>query len=253
MFKRILVAATSAVFAVGGLASPAVATLPADIICIAHRGGETSHTEQTAFSYTTALTAGVPEVEGDVRWTSTGYPYMLHDSDMGLFGHPTVALSSISGSTATGPTYESVTGDKILSLYALRQQLVASPTTRTQLELKTVLTEAQWTMLATRLNPIKDRTTLTSFNKDTVQAAQEHGYRTGLLSSTFDETTEAPTFAINYNALEPDDVDIHKRVGVDTQTWTINTVAQWNDAASAGVTAIITDDPVGCMAWTEGN
>jgi hypothetical protein len=178
---------------------------------------------------------------------------MLHNATLGLFGHPSVALADINGATATGPTYVSATGDKLLSLYALRQQLIDAPAVKAQFELKTVLTESQWDMLATRLDPIKDRTTITSFNKDTVQEAQIRGYRTGLLASTFDETTEAPIFAINFSALDPDNTALHKRRGVDTQTWTIDTETQWNEAASAGVTGIITNDPIGCMEWTQGN
>lgn len=230
----------------------AKATAPSDIVCIAHRGGASTHTEETAFTYEASISASVKEVEGDVRWTATGYPYMLHDSTLGLFGHPSVALSTISGATATGLTYVSATGDKLLSLYALRQQLIDAPAVRLQLELKTILTEDQWTMLATRVDPIKDRTTITSFNKDTVQEAQIRGYRTGLLSTVFDETTEAPIFAISFSALDADNVALHKRRGVDTQTWTIDTESQWNTAADAGVTGIITNDPVGCMEWTEG-
>jgi glycerophosphoryl diester phosphodiesterase len=56
-------------------------------------------------------------------------------------------------------------------------------------------------------------------------------------------------FAIDFAALEPDDVAIHAGVGVVTQTWTIDTETEWDDAAAAGVTAIITNDPVGCMTW----
>jgi glycerophosphoryl diester phosphodiesterase len=231
----------------------AEATAPADVRCIAHRGGTAwtpGHTEQTDDTWDAALAAGVAEIEGDVRFTSTGYPYLLHDANLTLFGHGSVPISSVSGTTATGPTYVSASGDKLMSLYSARQKLVANPGVAAQFELKVEPTEDQWDMLANRLGPIKERTTITSFNRATIQEAQVRGYRTGLLSSTFSDTTEAPIFAINFNALEPDDVDIHSRVGVATQTWTIDTVAQWDDAAAAGVTAIITNDPAGCMAWS---
>jgi glycerophosphoryl diester phosphodiesterase len=238
----------AAVLAVLSAGTSAGAT-PPPITCIAHRGGPTTHTEETEPTYTDALDAGVIEVEGDVRWTSTGYPYMLHNADLGLFAHPAVNLADISGTTATGSTYVSTTGDHLMSLYSLRELLLLYPGTRLQAELKTTLTTAQWTMLASRLDPIKARVTITSFSKATVQAAQEHGYRTGLLSSTFDPTTEAPIFAQDFATLEPDDVAIHDGVGVTTQTWTIDTSTQWDAAATAGVTAIITNAPVACMTW----
>lgn len=244
-----------ALLATAGPVGPARATSPADVECIAHRGGNRwtpAHTEETADTYAAAIAAGVAEVEGDVHWSSTGYPYLLHDATMGLFAHPSVTLASISGTTATGPTYVSATGDQILSLYALRTMLVASPATRAQIELKTVLTDDQWTMLATRLDAIRGRVTITSFNRDTVQAAQVHGYRTGLLSGTPDVTTEAPTFVQDFATLDADDVAAHALVGVATQVYTPDTIADWNAAAAAGVTAIITDDPIGCATWATG-
>jgi glycerophosphoryl diester phosphodiesterase len=249
MRLRPSIAAGAAVLLAGlAMVGPAGA-VPAPITCIAHRGGANTHTEETEQTYTDALDAGVIEVEGDVRWTSTGYPYLLHNADLGLFSHPTVDLVDISGTTATGPTYVSATGDKLMSLYALRELLLDHSGTRLQAELKTTLTAAQWTMLASRLDPVRARTTITSFSKATVQAAQEHGYRTGLLASTFDPTTEAPAFVQDFATLEPDDVAIHAGVGVSTQTWTIDTSTQWDEAAAAGVTAIITNQPAACMTW----
>jgi glycerophosphoryl diester phosphodiesterase len=231
--------------------SPAGAgAVAAPVECIAHRGGATTHTEETEPTYEAALDAGVPEVEGDIRWTSTGYPYMLHDATLGLFGHSSVAISSVSGTTLGGATYVSTSGDHIESLYALRQQILAHPGSKLQAELKTVLTSAQWTMLATRLDPIKDVTTITSFDPDTIQEAQIRGYRTGFLASTFSETTEAPIYAQDFSTIEPDDVDIHNRRGVTTQAWTPDTVSAWNDLRSAGVSAIITNKPLDCMTWS---
>jgi glycerophosphoryl diester phosphodiesterase len=231
--------------------APATATAPANVTCIAHRGGDhwsPAHTEETAATYAAAITAGVPEVEGDARFTSTGYPYLLHDATLGLFGHSSTTLAAVSGTVATGPTYVSATGDQLLSLYSLREMLKVVPT-RLQLELKTTLTEPNWVMLASRLDPIKDKVTITSFNPDTVQAAQEHGYRTGYLSSTFSESTEAPTWVQDFATLEPDDVALHAARGVATQTWTIDTANDWDAAAAAGVTGIITNDPAACMVW----
>lgn len=246
-----LALAAVAVFAFTVITQAGATAVPAPVQCIAHRGGPTTHTEETEPTYEAALDAGVSEVEGDIRWTATGYPYMLHDATLGLFGHSSVAISSVSGTTLGGSTYISTSGDKIESLYALRQQILAHPGARLQAELKTVPTSEQWAMLATRLNPIKDVTTLTSFNADTVQEAQIRGYRTGLLASTFSETTEAPVFAQDFSTIEPDDVDIHKRRGVTTQAWTPDTESAWNDLASAGVTAIITNKPLDCIEWNE--
>lgn len=258
--------AARASFLVGWFAAVAAAMLvvsavadasPAhNVTCVAHRGGShwlPAHTEQTEATWDQAIAANVPVVEGDIRFTSTGYPYLLHDATLGLYGHPTVALASVTGTTASGPTYVSATGDKIQSLYSARTKLLAAPGVRAELELKTVLDADDWAMLGTRLDSLRDRVTLTSFNKATVQAAQEHGYRTGLISSAAEATTEAPIYAIDFGALEPDDVAIHASVGVATETWTIDTVGQWDDAAAAGVTSIVTNDPAGCAVWAAGS
>ena len=248
MSRRLLVLAATTALLLAQFAVPAETVgAPSGVECIAHRGSPTVNTESTAQTFADAIAAGAAELETDVRFTSTGYPYLLHDDHMGVFGAPTVLLANISGTTAVG--YTSGSGDHIMSLYELRQMLVANPTVKLQVELKTAPTVAQWAMLANRLDPIRGRTTVTSFSKATVQAAQEHGYRTGLLSSTFDPTTEAPVFIQSYSTLEPDDVAAHASVGVATQVWTIDTLSEWNAASAAGVVAVITNDLVGCLAW----
>ncbi len=219
---------------------------PPSITCIAHRGGAGDHTESTAATFTAALDAGVTHWESDVRWSSTDYPYLLHDASLGVFGHPEIELADVSGATAT--MFVSPSGDHLMSLFELRQ-LVAPTSVDLQLELKTPPTAEQWTMLASRLDPIRDRVTLSSFSPATVRAAQDHEYRTALLAATDSVTTLAPTFIVASTALSTADVSRHRAVGVDTQTYTLDTVTGWQDAASAGVTAIITNRPAACEAW----
>ncbi len=219
---------------------------PPPITCIAHRGGAGDHTESTAGTFAEALTAGVLYWESDVRWSDTDYPYLLHDASLSLFGHPEILLADVSGATAT--SYTSASGDHLMSLYELRQ-LVVPTSVHLQLELKTMPTAEQWIRLASRLDPIRDRVTLSSFSPATVRAAQDHGYRTALLAATDSVTTLAPTFIVEAAALTAADVSRHRAVGVDTQTYTPDTVAGWQDAAGAGVTAIITNQPAACEAW----
>jgi glycerophosphoryl diester phosphodiesterase len=220
----------------------------ADVACIAHRGGESSHTEETLPTYADNIAAGVTEIEGDVRFTSTGYPMMLHDADLGEFGAPTLLLANLG--TGAAKSHESPTHDVIATLYEVRTLLLANPSVKAQLEMKETMTSAMWDMLASRVAVLGNRVTITSFSLTTVRQAQDRGYRTGLLSSTDSITTAAPTFIVDVANLESDDVARHSEAGVATQVYTPDTVTAWNTARAAGVSAIITNKPLECATWS---
>lgn len=232
--------------AVGAVRSDAV---PAPVECIAHRGGElVGHVEETVPVYTAALDAGY-QIEGDVRFTRTGYPMMLHGPTLAVFGRPDLDLADLSVGQAK--SHEATTGDVMASLYDVRLLLIAQPVARAQFEIKETLSAAEWTMLAGRLAGLESRVTLTSFSLATVRAAQDRGYRTGLLASDDDVTTAAPVFAQNWTTIDSSSVAEHQAVGVQTQAWTPNTESAWDTVADAGVTAIITDKPAECTTWSE--
>jgi glycerophosphoryl diester phosphodiesterase len=200
--------------------------------------------------YTSAAADGLTVLDGDVRWSSTGYPYMLHNADMGLFGHASVDLADISGTTAS--SYRATDGSQIASLYQVSQLLQLNPGVGLEVELKTTLTEAQWAMLATRLDPIRGMTTVTSFSLATVRAAQDHGYRTAYLVSAPTSSTAAPVVDQDYPTITRAEVLKLAAVGVNVEAWTPNTVSEWNALADLGVTAINTDDPRACVTWAAG-
>jgi glycerophosphoryl diester phosphodiesterase len=225
------------------------------IECVAHRGNPTTHTEETMPTYNAILGTTPDAIDGDIRWTSTGYPYMIHDATMGQFGHSTVNIADISGTTAV--SYLSPAGDHIASLYEVKQALLDNPTVKLEVELKTVLTSAQWDMLATRLDPIRDRTTVTSFNLGTVRMAQDNGYRTAYLVSAPTTSTASHVVDEDYASITSTEIAKLKTVGVSVEAWspdpaTPDTSTDWNAALAKGVRTFNTDDEAGCMAWKVG-
>jgi glycerophosphoryl diester phosphodiesterase len=228
------------------LPGPAAAdTTP--ITCVAHRGGPTDHTEETIATYGESLDAGVPVVEGDVRFTSTDYPVLNHDPTLTQFGQPSLALASLTQGQATG--YASATGDHMATLWQLGTAVLAHPRARAEVELKTNPTAAQWTILATRLDRIRDRLTVTSFSPTTLRAVQDHGYRVALNTEDDVSTTLAPVVSQNADTVDAATVQRLADVGVATEAWTPDTTGALDQMAAAGVTIMLTNDPLACMAW----
>lgn len=229
--------------------SPAGAEASSHVECIAHRGGATTHTEETSATYTDVLVAGVAEIEGDIRWNRTGYPMMLHDTHLGKFGRSDLDLVDLS--TGEAKSHVSASGDVMMTLYELRTLLLAYPSARLQLEIKeATMTEAKWDMLASRIAVLGNRVTVTSFSLATVRQAQDRGYKTGLLASVYSVTTAAPVYAQSWTTIESDDVAAHLEAGVTTQAWTADTETAWNSLRAMGVRTIITNKPLDCMAWS---
>jgi glycerophosphoryl diester phosphodiesterase len=235
-------------------ATPAGADTP-PIECVAHRGNPTTHTEETMPTYSAILATNPDAIDGDIRFSSTGYPYMIHDASMGQFNHPSVNIADISGTTAV--SYRSDSGDHIASLYEVSQALVAQPGMRLEVELKIVPTSAEWTMLASRLDPIRNRTTVTSFDLDTVRSAQDEGYRTAWLTDAPTTSAAAPTVDENYASITAGEVSGLNGVGVQVEGWapdpaTPDSASDWNALLAKGVRTLNTDDEVGCMSWKVG-
>lgn len=238
-----------------GLSTPPAGASTSSIECVAHRGNPTTHTEETMPTYTAILATDPDAIDGDIRFTSTDYPYMIHDATMGQFNHPSVDIADISGTTAV--SYLSDSGDHIASLYEVRQALLSSPDVKLEVELKTVPTSAQWVMLANRLGPIVNRTTVTSFNLNTVRTAQDNGYRTAWLVEAPTTSTAAPTVDENYASITAGEVSGLNDVGVNVEGWAPDPAhpdnsSDWNALLAKGVRTFNTDDEAGCMSWKVG-
>lgn len=219
------------------------------VTCVAHRGAATTHTEETLPTYSAALAGGAIHLDGDVRWTSTGYPYLIHNADMGLFGHPDKDIADITGTVAV--SYLSASGDHIASLWDIRQLLISNPSATIEIELKTVLSQAQWDMLGTRIDEIRSRVMVVSVNLDTVRTAQDRGYRTARHASSITRATSSPIVDQDYTTITAQSVADLADVGVVTEAWTPNSESDWTTLANKGVTIINTDDVFACLAWND--
>lgn len=241
----------SVALALAMLAGPAQATGNPGAVCIAHRGNPTTHPEETIPTYDAALSAGWT-IDGDIRFTSTGYPMMLHDADLGLFGAPTVALDSVSQTVAQ--SYHSASGDAVESLNSVKAQMTTYTGTFGEFELKVNPTSAEWTIFNTRLGGLKDRVLITSFDVPTVREAQDQGYRTAVLVSTDTSATTAGLVDENAPAITGAHVAAMQSVGVETEAWWLSTDTTdnptgWDALYAAGVRRFNTDDNAGCLTW----
>lgn len=200
-------------------------------VLIAHRGGD-GGTQDTlaAFTSTPATTW-----EGDIRWTSTGWPVLLHDEHLGVFGCPTILIVKVSMPAAR----------KCGPLASVAQVVSAAKTRGVDLwlELKVAPTSAQWTELDAELAPVKDHVVIQSFYPGRLANAERRGYTTAWLSRT--ATTDLPAgtdwYAPAWATLTGDQVVAMHERGVKVSVWTPGP-GTW-PSLPAGVDAIITDHP----------
>lgn len=236
----------------GMLLPTSPASAATDILCIAHRGGdETGHTEETIDTYRNSLDAGVPEVEGDIHFSSTGYPYLLHDTDMGVFDKDDVLLKDVSGTTAK--TYVSDEGDVIASLAEVADLLRQYPDASAQFELKeTPPSQKSWDLINARIGDMKDRVRLSSFAASRLATAKASGYRTIYATNVDVKTKVAPTVAQNSSTLSTANIRAYHALGMKVAVWTPGSVARWNVWKARGVDEIYTDHGVACTNWNLG-
>lgn len=215
----------------GALAVTTPASADAGPVLIAHRGGDRG-TQNTLFAF---MSSPAKTWEADIRWTASGWPVVLHDADLRVFGCPDVLIASVSILRARqcGP------------LLTLAQLVTAAGSRGASLwvELKTTPSPAQWAELDARLKPIRSRVVVQSFSAARLKAASSRGYVTAFL--TYSATTDLPAgtdwYAPAWATLTPGQVqEMHKR-GLKVAVWT-PAPGDW-PALPAGVSAIITDHP----------
>jgi glycerophosphoryl diester phosphodiesterase len=220
--------------------------LTGSVTCVAHRGSPTNHTEETVPTYTEAIAERAGTIDGDIRFSDTNYPVMLHDSTLDEFGSSS-KIADVSVTTAQ--THKSSTGDVMATLYQVTSLLAAHPDVRWEFELKTVPTSAQWTVLNSRLASLKSRGVLTSFNESTVSKIEAEGYRAGWLVESDQSAAPAGLNDQLWTSVDAAHVRALSTVGVSTEAWSPDTVAAWNTLYGMGVRTLNTDDVVGCMNW----
>ena len=221
---------------------------------MAHRCNGSVYTEQTSVGCTKAASKGATLLEGDVRFTSTGVPVMLHNADMGVFGAPTVLIGTISTTTAYG--YVSSKGQNIMTLHQFRDLAVATDSD-IAVEPKVRPTAAQWDSIDLHLAGIKDRVLLNSFDRLTIADAAARGYTWLGMSTTNDPTFPLPAgldvLFQNAAYIDAATVAAVQAAGVEMWCYVCDTPASWDAMTAMGVTGFSTDNHAAAQTWALAN
>lgn len=212
----------------------------------AHRGGTSAYVENTQANFRDAAAHGTRTWETDVRWTKatagtpSGFPVLLHDPDLRRFGCPTVLITTVTVTQAR--TCHAPNGQTLTTLAQFTGDL-ATYEAVAFVELKTTLTAAQWSMLATRLSPVAGRVTVASFTAATLTAASGRGYTTQYLTSTAKTPAQLPAgtdwYAPAYATLTAAQVTAMRSARVRVVPWT-PPASVW--ASLPDVDAVISND-----------
>lgn len=239
-------------------AAAAAATWPADgITVVAHRCNTAGdiYTEQTQTACVKAIAAGAQTIDADVRWTSTSTPVLLHDATLGLFGAPSVSVSTVSYTAAR--QYVSGEGQVLSTLTQLRD-LVLVTGVDLSVEFKTPPTAAQWAKADAILAPIADRVIVSSFDAAFLEVVASHGYsRLALNANTVPDPAAVPAYVqvviVKASAITSQGADALVADGHKVWCFECDAPTSWQIAGSQGVTGFATDDHVGARAWIAAN
>jgi len=266
--KTKLASLTLAVMALAGCESavetsaaptPAVAaTKPCAAAPVAHRGGnEASHEGNTRPAWNYSMSKGARIIETDIRFTKDEDPMIMHD--------PTVDATT----NGTGPiadlTYAQVhalrtpKGNYPPTYYQHLTDMVKYGATSFS-ELKTVPTDAEWTILEQKITSAKmphNKIVFISFEKDAIAGAHARGYATAWLDNAGDRLpSEIPPGAYldktQKSVTQPRTIAWHA-AGIKVYAWTVNDVANWHRLGYTDkVDGITTDKPIAYAAWVKG-
>ncbi len=220
----------------------------------AHRGASARAPENTLAAVRAAIADSADWVEIDVQETSDGVVVVHHDADFmrvardprKVWETPFSAVSAIPNGAWFGPEFES---ERVATLEdALR---VAKDRIRVNVELKVYghgqRLEERVIELVERLG-MQDQVALMSLDRATVERlnALRPDWTVGLLAavSVGDlARLEADFLAVNAKNASPAFVKHAHRNGKQVQVWTVDHPAQMSAMISAGVDAIITNEP----------
>jgi glycerophosphoryl diester phosphodiesterase len=217
----------------------------------AHRGGD-YYTQSTARNFTASARAGAKVWETDVRFDRTGYPFLLHDPDLGIFGAPKLNITDATGAQIAA--LKATDGSTVETVWQLGQQLLATPGQRALMELKVTPTTAQWATFAARVKPLGPRVWVASFDSKVTAAARARGYQSAQIDPHASTRTASAVAALGtayeseWSRLTRTYVTQLHAAGVTVYAWTADTPTEWAHVQSVGAVPI-TDDPSGYFAW----
>ena len=233
-------------------------------LVIAHRGNRVAAPENTLEALRQAVAMNVDAIEFDVRMTRDGVPVLMHDATVdrttdgrGLLN--TLTLAEVQGLNAGARTPVPLR-QTVPTLESVFEQFPATPFV---IEVKEMAAAAATERMVRRFDA-QQRVIVGSAETPVM----EFFYRTGIAScaSMKDAAILIPFGLLGLKPPKPfyDVLSLTSRyhglpvpvrqmaasarkVGVPTQVWTVNDPAEAQSLWSAGVTAIVTDDPAAIL------
>lgn len=218
----------------------AAATTPA---VIAHRGytGDGA-TENTTAAFTAAADRGADAVEFDVRFSSTGYPVIMHDATVDRTTTGTGRVDSMTVSRFVSLTTDDGGHPPTLwaALNAAKQGGV-----RSLVELKTVPTSTEWDRFMSKIpSGYADEMTIQSFHSQAIWDARRHGFPMVRLlhyATTADWALKYDGEAAPYQDFTAGGIATLHEHGVKAYGWTVDDSAWWPKLTDMGIDGIITN------------
>lgn len=238
---------------------------PAARLVIGHRGNRTTAPENTAEAIDQAIQAGADAVEFDVRVTRDGVPVLMHDA---LLDRTTNATGRLDAMTlgelsAVNAGAKWTSADERYAIPTLEQVFDRFRSTHFVIEVKELAAAGAVEAMIRRFDA-GGRVIVGSASSAAAQRLYRSGLRT--CASMVDATLLIPFALLKISPPKPrfDVLSITpqfhgmpipvgamaamaQRLGVPTHVWTVNDPAQARQFWSAGVSAIVTDDPVAML------
>lgn len=260
---RILIARAAVVVlaaVVVAIPGQALAAACPDQPVVAHRGGIERYVENTRDAFRDAANRGVPRWETDVQFTSDDVPIIMHDDTVDRTTDGTGAVSSLT--FAQIQTLRTADDQPVPSLADFINDADVDSAT-VFVELKTDPTATQWPVFLAALasRPAEaSRIVVTSFDGPTLVALRAHTalYRTGLIQDVGDQTAASVTqygtaiLIKNHNSITSARMAAWTAGGLTVYAWTVDTQAEITRMTWYNLAGVITNYPVGYLAWEHG-
>lgn len=224
-----------------------------DITIIAHRcnGNGGTYAEDSSVACVYAAATGAKILDGDIRFTSTSNPVILHNPDLGIFGAPEIDIDTVS--TPVARSHLSPSNENMMTLTQFRDTVIATDTSAS-LETKSSVTAAQWTKINTILLPIKSKVFWSAFDLPTLELEHTFGYDTLALNTNTDVTSVPAYVDIvieKASMIDAANVSLLNSQGVEVWCFSCNTPEVWASMVSMGVTGFATDDHNAAEIWVD--
>lgn len=245
------------------------------VLIHAHRGDQTHFPENTLAAYENALKHGVDGIEVDVGLTKDHILVMHHDRSIAGTYLKDISYKELSQYQVGGaqkekfPLQETVPGAHIPTIDEVLELLKKYPKAQLNLDVKTSAFHTEQThdpaLFAQELLKAFERHDFSQeriffqsfdprFLMDLRAAGSTHtmSYLMESWSEDLEELAQKlqlDSFSPRYDLLNKQRCAQIKMLGTGLFAWTANNAQDWSSLLSWGVDGLITDDPIGALAW----